>query len=190
MSELGQNRKSSMRAYVFRCSPNNGHRQDTSACPFRANNARRLETSGSRCPHSITSSARASSEGGIVTPTAFAVFKLTASQKLVGNSIGKSPGAVPRRILVTKQTAAGEPGSDCREQAPGPDPGLHRRAAKEARHVPFGQGAAATWPEESYVQGRIDGTPGRRVARSGSFTRRPPVAQGTTTTHTKRADLP
>ena len=38
-----------------------------------------------------------------------------------------------------------------------------------------GQGAAATWPEESYVQGRIDGTPGRRVARSGSFTRRPPT---------------
>jgi len=36
MSGLGQNRKSSMRANVFRCSPNNGHRQDTSACPFRA----------------------------------------------------------------------------------------------------------------------------------------------------------
>src|SRR6476659_6343034 len=36
MSHLGQNRKSSMRANVFRCSLNNGHRQDTSACPFRA----------------------------------------------------------------------------------------------------------------------------------------------------------
>ena len=47
-----------------------------------------------------------------------------------------------------------------RSQAPRPDPGLHRRAAKAARHVPFGQGAAATWPEESYVQGRIDGHPG------------------------------
>src|SRR5260370_37347579 len=34
---LGQNRKSSMRANVFCCSSNNGHRQDTSACPFRAN---------------------------------------------------------------------------------------------------------------------------------------------------------
>ena len=31
MSVLGQNRKSSMRAYVFRCSPNNGHRLDTIA---------------------------------------------------------------------------------------------------------------------------------------------------------------
>ena len=32
----GQKLKSSMRVYVFRCSPNIGHRQDTSACPFRA----------------------------------------------------------------------------------------------------------------------------------------------------------
>src|SRR5258707_15231520 len=36
MSHLGQNRKTSMRANVFRCSPNNGHRQGTWACPFRA----------------------------------------------------------------------------------------------------------------------------------------------------------
>jgi hypothetical protein len=35
MSQLGQNRKSSLRAIVFRCSPNNGHCQDTSVCPFR-----------------------------------------------------------------------------------------------------------------------------------------------------------
>src|SRR5258707_8135674 len=88
-----------------------------------------------------------------------------------------------------RQTAAGQPGSDCREQAAGPDPGLHRRAAKEARHVPLGQGAAATWPEESYVQGRIDGTPGRRVARSGSFTRRPLEKQISTPTHRKAAIL-
>src|SRR5712691_6382643 len=69
------------------------------------------------------------------------------------------------------------------------DPDLHRRAAKEARHVPLGQGAAATWPEESYVQGRIDGTPGRRVARSGSFTRRPLEKQVSTPTHRKAAIL-
>src|SRR5258706_13263600 len=37
MPAMGQKRKYSMRANVFRCSPNNGHRQDTSACPFRAN---------------------------------------------------------------------------------------------------------------------------------------------------------
>ena len=35
-SLLGQNRKSSTRAHVFRCSPNNGHCQDTSAGPLRA----------------------------------------------------------------------------------------------------------------------------------------------------------
>jgi hypothetical protein len=35
-SARGQNRKSSMRANVFRCSPNNGHCQDTSVCPLRA----------------------------------------------------------------------------------------------------------------------------------------------------------
>jgi hypothetical protein len=34
MSELGQNRKSSLRANVFRCSPNNGHCQDTSDVRF------------------------------------------------------------------------------------------------------------------------------------------------------------
>src|SRR5258705_6604178 len=98
-------------------------------------------------------------------------------------------GCVTAKCRDLRQTAAGEPGSDCREQAPGPDPGLHRRAAKEARHVPFGQGAAATWPEESYVQGRIDGTPGRRVARSGSFTRRPLERQVSTPTHRKAAIL-
>src|SRR5438105_169653 len=33
---LGQNRKSSMRAYVFRFAPESGHRAMQSACPFRA----------------------------------------------------------------------------------------------------------------------------------------------------------
>ncbi len=36
MSEPGQNRKSSMRAYVFRFVPESGHRAMQSACPFRA----------------------------------------------------------------------------------------------------------------------------------------------------------
>ena len=36
-----------------------------------------------------------------------------------------------------RQASAGEPGRDRREQAPGSDPGLHCRAAKETRHVPF-----------------------------------------------------
>ena len=45
---LGQNRKSSTRANVFRCSPNNGHRQDTSACPFRADCVEKLGVEADR----------------------------------------------------------------------------------------------------------------------------------------------
>ena len=41
MSQLGQKRKSSIRAHVFRCSPNNGHRSTRSACPFHANTGSR-----------------------------------------------------------------------------------------------------------------------------------------------------
>src|SRR5262249_52288903 len=52
--------------------------------------------------HSITSSARARSVGGTVIPNALAVLRLTARNIFVGNSIGRSPGAVPRRILSTK----------------------------------------------------------------------------------------
>jgi hypothetical protein len=66
---------------------------------------------------------------------------------------------------------------------------VFRLAKAYGKHVPFGQGAAATWPEESYVQGRIDGTPGRRVARSGNFTRRPLERQVSTPTHRKAAIL-
>ena len=43
-------------------------------------------------PHSITSSARASSEGGTVRPSAFAVLRLITSSNLVGCSTGKSAG--------------------------------------------------------------------------------------------------
>jgi hypothetical protein len=52
--------------------------------------------------HSITSSARARSPAGTVTPRAFAVLRLTANHNLVGNSMGKSPGRTPLRILSTK----------------------------------------------------------------------------------------
>jgi uncharacterized membrane protein len=52
--------------------------------------------------YSITSSARASNVGGMAMPSALAVLRLTTSQKPVGNSIGRLPGAVPRRILSMK----------------------------------------------------------------------------------------
>ena len=42
--------------------------------------------------YSITSSASASSVGGSVRPSAFAVLKLTESRKLVGRNTGNSTG--------------------------------------------------------------------------------------------------
>src|SRR6478752_1800192 len=39
----GRNRKSSMRAHVFRFAPKSGHCATESACPFRSNNRHRLD---------------------------------------------------------------------------------------------------------------------------------------------------
>src|SRR5262249_20365526 len=55
--------------------------------------------------HSITSSARASSVGGISRPSAFAVVRFTTSSNLVGCSTGMSPGSAPRKIRSTKSAA-------------------------------------------------------------------------------------
>src|SRR5207245_2754704 len=55
--------------------------------------------------HSITSSARASNEGGTVRPSAFAVLKLITSSNLVGCSTARSPGLAPLRILSTYAAA-------------------------------------------------------------------------------------
>src|SRR5262245_48526797 len=52
-------------------------------------------------PHSITSSARASSVGGTSRPSAFAAVRLINSRSFVGNSIGRSPGLAPFIILST-----------------------------------------------------------------------------------------
>jgi hypothetical protein len=49
--------------------------------------------------YSITSSARVSNRGGIVSPSAWAVFKLMAN--FVGCWIGRSAGSAPRRIRAT-----------------------------------------------------------------------------------------
>jgi hypothetical protein len=53
-----------------------------------------------RC-YSITSSAVASIAGGTVMPRALAVLRLITSSNLVGCSMGRSPGLVPRKILST-----------------------------------------------------------------------------------------
>jgi hypothetical protein len=51
--------------------------------------------------YSITSSARASSEGGTVRPNAFAVSRLITRSNLVACSTGRSLGLAPRSILST-----------------------------------------------------------------------------------------
>jgi hypothetical protein len=53
--------------------------------------------------HSIKSSARTSSVGGTMMPSAFAVFKLMISSNLVGCSIGRSAGFAPLNILSMKR---------------------------------------------------------------------------------------
>jgi hypothetical protein len=52
-----------------------------------------------RKDYSITSSAVASSDGGTVMPSAFAVLRLMMSSNLVGWMIGTSPGFSPLRML-------------------------------------------------------------------------------------------
>jgi hypothetical protein len=52
-------------------------------------------------PHSITSSASASSDGGTVNPSELAVFRLMASSNLAGPSTGSSPTLAPLRMRST-----------------------------------------------------------------------------------------
>ena len=51
--------------------------------------------------YSITSSARARNDSGIVSPIALAVVRLMTTSNLVGCSTGISPGFAPRKILST-----------------------------------------------------------------------------------------
>jgi hypothetical protein len=51
--------------------------------------------------YSITSSARASSDGGISMPSALAVLRLMSRLNLVGSTTGKSPGHSP---FITRPT--------------------------------------------------------------------------------------
>src|SRR3954454_13398657 len=68
------------------------HRQDRTSFAWRT--------------HSITSSARASSVGGISRPSAFAAFKLIVSSNLVAACTGISPGDVPRNTRSTYDAAS------------------------------------------------------------------------------------
>src|SRR6476661_4389292 len=67
------------------------HRQDRTSFAWRT--------------HSITSSARPSSVGGISSPRALAVLRLITSSKWIGCSTGRSAGWAPFRILSTYTAA-------------------------------------------------------------------------------------
>jgi hypothetical protein len=56
---------------------------------------RKCANNGSGQPYSITSLARASREGGTVSPSALAVLRLITSSNLVGCSTGSSTGLAP-----------------------------------------------------------------------------------------------
>ena len=62
---------------------------------------RRVGGGSAGTAHSMTLSARASTEGGTLRPKAFAVFRLTTSSNLVGCSIGISAGFAPLRMRST-----------------------------------------------------------------------------------------
>ena len=82
-----------------RFAPESGHVQCNWGCPLSANSDQ------TRCskprPYSITLSARASSVGGIVRPSALAVFRLMNNSYLVGACTGRSNGFSPLRIRST-----------------------------------------------------------------------------------------
>src|SRR5215831_8500269 len=64
----------------------------------------RAKPSGSKdmlAGYRITSSARPSTDGGIVSPMAAALFRSITRSNFVGCSMGRSPGLAPLRILST-----------------------------------------------------------------------------------------
>ena len=79
-----------------RFTPKSGHLQRTSRCPLCANSG--LMHCSKQHRYSITSSAVVSSDGGIVRPSVFAVFRLITNSNFVGCTTGRSAGFSPLRI--------------------------------------------------------------------------------------------
>ena len=105
MSESGQNAKYSSGADVFCFASINRHPAVGPAGPFGARSG--LVSRSNQRLYSITSSARASSEGGMVRPSALALLRLTTSSIRVGCSTGRSPRTVPCGRLSTWPKEAG-----------------------------------------------------------------------------------
>ena len=83
----------------FRSTPNNGHHPVGRLGPFCA--TKRLMHRSKQCRYSITSSARASSDGGTVSPSSLAVLRLITNSCLVGACTGMSAGFSPFRMRST-----------------------------------------------------------------------------------------
>ena len=86
--------------------PESGHPAAVLGCPLSANRDRPHRSK--QRPYSITSSARASRDGGTVRPSALAVVRLTTKSNLAGCSTGRSAGFVPLRNLVDVVAGATE----------------------------------------------------------------------------------
>jgi hypothetical protein len=86
-------------AYEVRFTPVNGHHRPIRSGPKSAN--KRLMHCSNLTAYSITSSARASSDGETVNPSAFAVLRLTASRYFVGACAGRLAGFSPLKMRST-----------------------------------------------------------------------------------------
>src|SRR4051812_35637087 len=104
MSALGLEADTAARFGHVRFTPNSGHQADGLECPLSATSC---QMRSNMHFYSITSSARASSVGEIVSPSFLAVFRLTIISNLLACSIGKSAGWAPLRILSKYEAARG-----------------------------------------------------------------------------------
>ena len=97
LRELGWTEGQTM-AFEMRSAEGRPERYPEIAAEF----VRRARDEGSAVHHWITLSARTSTAGGIVSPSALAVRRFTTSSNLVGCSTGMSAGFAPLRIRSTK----------------------------------------------------------------------------------------
>ena len=105
---LGHQRTSQLRlnCRMSASPPISGHDRALVRRPLSANSG--LMHRSKQHHHSITSSARPSTDGGTSTLSALAVLRFTTSSNLVGCSTGNSPGFAPLKILSTKAAARRE----------------------------------------------------------------------------------
>jgi hypothetical protein len=103
-SGMGQTEKSGWAPGEVGFAFKNGQRQTGSVGPFRANSGSKYLLHAAAI-YSMISSARASSDGSTVSPSAFAVLRLMIRSNFVGCSTGRSPGFAPFRILSTYSAA-------------------------------------------------------------------------------------